>query len=119
MTSLKFLKTLMPALTRNKRYKAILFICYLFIISGGVNAGVTAFYFAVPFMVIATWVNLARIKNKTLTYLTYFFILFCIIFSATLHKNSLVFPIIKNGYIEVLSDGYYVTYMDGSGGQAH
>ena len=106
----------MPALILNKRWKVLLLICYLFIISGGVNAGVTAFYLAIPFMLGAVWINFARLKNKKLNYFTSILIFCSIIFSVTLHKNPLIFPIINDGYIEVLSDGYYVSYEDGSGG---
>lgn len=104
------------ALARSKGWKVLLLVCCLFIISGAVNAGVTGFYLAIPFMLATSWISLRVIKNTRVTYFTHSFIFLSIIFNVTLTKNSLIFPIIDDGLIEIVSDGYYVTYTDGSGG---
>lgn len=104
------------ALAQSRGWEAFLLFCCLFIISGAVNAGATGFYLAIPFMLATSWISLRVIKNTRVTYFAHSLIFLSIIFNVTLTKNPLIFPIIDDGHIEIVSDGYYVTYIDGSGG---
>lgn len=109
-------KTTRLSLTRNRIWKIILLICYLFIISGGFNTGFSKFYMATPFMLVASLISITAIGDSRVKAITHLLILLSILFNVTLTKNPIVFPILNNGYIEILSDGYHVSYSDGSGG---
>lgn len=84
--------------------KIIFGICVLFIISGAVNYGVSRFYFAIPFYVIAFVLSL-KIFPRPKGALYVLALVFASIFiNTTLEFNPLVFPILNGGYVEVVND---------------
>jgi|GEM_PF-3665461 len=103
-------------MTRKVIWIAILFICYLFIVGGAVNAGFSRFAMAVPFMVIALLVSIFSLRSAKIAAVTIFFSGLAIFTSLTIAKNPIIFPILDNGKIIILQDGYYERFSDGSGG---
>lgn len=98
------------------RHSKVFFVtlAILMCLGGAVNDGMTYFAMAVPFMIFLMVVTFR--SDKRIFLLTLAFVLLCIATSLTRDKNPLLYPIIHNGEITVLQDGYQVTYQDGSGG---
>jgi len=103
-------------LTQRKMWVFILFICFIFILSGGANTGFSKFFMALPFMLLAILISTKVLKKNIYKKLTFILILFSIIFNITLTKNPLAFPILDKGSIEIMSNGFHITFSDGSGG---
>jgi len=99
--------------------KIIFWILYLigiiFVLSGAVNNGFSRFFMAIPFMILICLVGKFGIKRNKLFYFSIFMVIFSIIVNLTQTKNPLIYPVLSNGYIEILEDGYHIEYSDGSG----
>ena len=104
---------------RKRAWKILLLVCYLFIISGAMNTGFSAFFMAIPFMLSASYISIVKLRSSLVTTFTHVLILLSIIFNLTLTTNPIVFPVLNEGTIEILTDGYHVSYEDGSGGFIH
>ena len=96
--------------------KIVYILGVIFLISGATNIGLTGFFFAIPFAILLVFISHYSFKSKKLLLSSIFLILVCILVNITLEKNPFIFPILSGGTIEVLEDGYLVTYSDGSGG---
>ncbi len=89
----------------------IFIICIIFIIWGALNPGFSRFYLAIPFFFISIFIARHSIKLIILSILIAIFWLFI---NATIFKNSIIFPILHNGTIEILENGYHQTFFDRS-----
>lgn len=97
-------------------YYALYTIGIIFTLSGAVNAGLSLYFMAIPFMALMIWISKFKLKNKSLFYFSIALIIFSIGVSHTQTRNPILFPIISDGYIEILENGYQLTFSDGSGG---
>lgn len=100
----------------SKRYWFLYMVGCIFVVAGGVNAGFSAYFMAVPFMVLILWVSKIKFQNERLFYLSLGLIVASILVSHTQTKNPFLFPIVSGGTIEILQDGYHQAFSDGSGG---
>lgn len=82
-------------------------------LGGAVNSGWSYFGIAIPFMIYLLIISY-RFK-KSFFVGTLIFVVLCIITSLTRDKNPLIYPIIRDGEVTVLRDGYHVGFNDGSG----
>ncbi len=103
-------------MTRRRIWMAVVLLCWMFIISGAFNIGISQFYMAVPFMLASLRICIYIIKIKWLTKITLILILCSVLVNITLERNPIVFPILVNGSIRINADAYYETFSDGSGG---
>ncbi len=101
---------------QQKKFVIYYLVCIPFIISGAVNAGFSRYFMAIPFIVLALWISRSKLNNALLFYGTIALIVVVVFVSHTQTRNPLLFPIISGGQIEILRDGYQITYEDGSGG---
>lgn len=103
---------------RKQRLFWVLYITgAVFVLAGAVNFGFSYYFMAIPFMVFILWVSKSKLRNTGLFYFSIVFIALSIIISYTQTENPVLFPIISDGYVEVLKDGYQRTFVDdGSGG---
>lgn len=101
---------------QQKKFVIYYLACIPFIISGAVNAGFSGYVAAIPFMILALWISRSKLHNTLLFYGTIALIIIVVFASHTQTKNPILFPIISGGEVEILRDGYQITYQDGSGG---
>lgn len=94
--------------------KFLITLSVLTSLGGAVNSGWSYFGVAVPFMVYLL-VAAYRLKRSVFVG-TVFFVVLCIITSLTRDYNPFIYPIILNGEVTVLQDGYHTGWHDGSGG---
>jgi len=85
-------------------------------VAGGLNTGISSFYMAIPFMAFAVFVGKIKLKNIFWVLVSGIVAIGSVVLSLTLERNAIVFPILKEGNIEIIRDAYHVTYSDGSGG---
>ncbi|OHA84493.1 MAG: hypothetical protein A2408_01495 [Candidatus Yonathbacteria bacterium RIFOXYC1_FULL_52_10] len=91
-------------------------ISIVFILGGAVNAGFSGYAMAIPFMGLALWVSRSKLQSRTAFSLAAALIVAAVFVSHTQTKNPILFPVLSDGYVEILEDGYQETFFDGSGG---
>lgn len=111
---MKYLLNKLRSLNK-KIFIALLVVSYVFIAAGAVNAGFSGYHMAIPFMVIAVVLSL-MIGTMRLVLLSVVFSVLAVVVNVTQTKNPILYPILSNGYVEILKDGYQQTFFDGSGG---
>ena len=87
----------------------------MFIVAGGLNTGISAFSMAIPFMIAAIFISKNKLKSVYWMWGTAMLILVSLVLSMTLEKNPIIFPILKEGHIQITRDSYYLRFGDGSG----
>lgn len=101
------------------KHKIFLWILYLigilFILGGAVNNGFSRFFMAIPFMILVSLISKIWLKNDKLFYFSISLIILSIATNLTQTKNHFLYPILSDGYIEILKDGYHIEFSDGSG----
>lgn len=103
-------------MNKNVLFWIFYFVSVVFVLSGAVNNGFSLYFMAIPFMLYMLWVSKFKFQKNILLYVSIFFIIFSIIISHTQTKNPVLYPILSDGYVEILEDGYHDEYSDGSGG---
>lgn len=94
----------------------IFLIGCIFVFAGAVNAGFSRYFMAIPFMLLILLISNLILKNQELFYFSIFFIVLSILINYTQKINPFLFPIVHDGYVTILKDGYQRTWEDGSGG---
>ena len=103
-------------MTQRDVWKVVFVLSCVFIIAGGLNSGFSRIYMSIPFMVIALVLCISVFKKLWLTVSTALLILFSFVVCLTLERNSVIFPVLKNGEIEILEDSFHAQFRGGSGG---
>ena len=101
---------------KKKTWITIFVVSCIFVFAGAVNAGVTRYFFVIPAMALILFISKHILKSSLLFYISIIFIILSIFISHTQTKNPFLFPIVEDGYILILKDGYKETFSDGSGG---
>lgn len=103
-------------MTKKHSFEILYVVSFVFTLSGAVNAGFSRYFVAIPFMALMLWISKTKLKSRLILYASIFFIVISVVVSHSQTENPLLFPIISNGYIRILKDGYQQTFSDGSGG---
>jgi len=101
-------------MTRRNVWGVILLVSYIFIVASGLNAGPTRYAMGIPFMILAVCISYSFFKISVLLS-TVFLITASLLLNINLEKNPVVFPILHNGYVEILRDAVHTAYFEGSG----
>jgi len=79
---------------------ALYYVSFLFMASGAVNYGVTAYFWAVPFAYYALLYAARNFQTPGHLLGVVVFIALGVVFNETIDTNPLVFPILADGYLQ-------------------
>ncbi len=92
------------------------FLCFVFSVGAAVNEGFTRWYTGVPFFILFFVISNKLNKSKKLSFLAIVIILTSIYCNLTLTQNTYLYPILDEGHLIPLEDGFIHQYSDNSAG---
>lgn len=103
----------MTAGSKGTMRKILITIAVVFSLGGAVNSGWSYFVPAIPFMLYLVVSSYRVGQGSRIASLV--FVALCIATSLTRDYNPLIYPILWDGEVTVLEDGYHINYSDRSG----